>query len=157
PKEGNDPVVRREAARLFDQVAQIHHTLGQAGKAAEAWGRCAELLDSLLEEEPANNALRIALSDSRRWQGNALRDLDKVREAQSAYDQAARLQEQLLHDYPQAPLYQMALSNTLLNKAGVLAYDGHADELERLYRRILELDRAAVRAVPDNPAFNGEL
>ncbi len=54
PEEGNDPGVRREAAQLFDQVAEIHHTLGQAAKAAEAWGRQASLLTSLLEEEPAN-------------------------------------------------------------------------------------------------------
>ena len=29
--------------------------------------------------------------------------------------------------------------------------------METLYRRILELDRAAVRAAPEDPSFNGEL
>ena len=86
PEEGNDPKVRREAAQLFDQVAWIHHTLDQAGKAAEAWGRQANLLTSLLEEEPDNKALRMALSHSHRWRGNALRDLGKAREAREAYD-----------------------------------------------------------------------
>ena len=60
-------------------------------------------------------------------------------------------------DYPDEPLYQLALANTLLNTAGLLSSGGHADLVEALYRRILELDRAAVRAAPDNPAFNGEL
>jgi eukaryotic-like serine/threonine-protein kinase len=157
PEEGSDPRVRREAARLFDQVAWIHHTLGQAGDAAEAWGRRANLLTSLLEDEPDNKALRIALSHSHRWRGNALRDLGQVREAQKAYDEAARLQERLLHDYPDEPLYQLALSNTLLNTVDLLSSAGRADEVETLYRRILELDRAAVRAAPDDPDFNGEL
>ena len=57
PNEGSDPTVRREAAELFGQVAEIHHTLAQAAKAAEAWGRQASLLTSLLEEEPASKPL----------------------------------------------------------------------------------------------------
>ena len=157
PEEGNDPRVRREAAQLFGQVAEIHHTLDQAAKAAEAWGRQASLLTSLLEEEPASKALRMDLSHSHRWRGNALRDLGKAREAREAYDQAARLQEGLLRESPDEPRYQLALANTLLNTAGLLSPWAQADELEPLYRRILELDRAAVRTAPDDPEFNAEL
>ena len=156
PEEGSDPLLRRQAALLFDKVALIHHTLGQAGEAAEAWGRRASLLSSLLEAEPDDIDLRSALSHSHRWRGNALRDLGQTREAQEAYDEAARLQERLLHDHPDEPLYQLALSNTLLNTAGLLSDGGHADLVEALYHRILELDRAAVRAAPDSsPDFNG--
>ena len=72
PDEGSDPTVRREAAHLFDQVACIHHTLGQSARAVEAWGRQASLLASLVEEEPANQAHRLDLSNSHRWRGNAL-------------------------------------------------------------------------------------
>ena len=55
------------------------------------------------------------------------------------------------------PAYQLALANTLLNMAGLLSPWSQADELEPLYRRILELDRAAVRTAPDDPEFNAEL
>ena len=157
PEEGNDPKVRREAVQLFGQVAEIHHTLDQAAKAAEAWGRQASLLTSLLEEEPASKALRMDLSHSHRWRGNALRDLGKAREAREAYDQAARLQEGLLREFPDEARYQLALANTLLNMAGLLSPWDQADELEPLYRRVLELDRAAVRTAPDDPVFNAEL
>jgi tetratricopeptide (TPR) repeat protein len=100
PEEGNDPSVRREAAELFRQVAEIHHTRGQWGKAAEAYGRQAGLLTSLLEEDPANKALRIELADAHRWRGNALRDLGQVSEAREAYGRAARLHEELLRESP---------------------------------------------------------
>ena len=152
PEEGNDPTVRREAAQLFGQVAEIHHTLDQAAKAAEAWGRQASLLTSLLEEEPASKALRMELADSHRWRGNALRDLGKLREAREAYDQAAALQEALLRESPDEARYQLALANTLLNTASLLSPWDQADELEPLYRRIVELDRAAVRTAPDDPS-----
>jgi serine/threonine-protein kinase len=156
PEEGNDPRVRREAAQLFRQVAEIHHSLGQAGKAAKARGRHVSLLTSLLKEEPASKALRIELADSHRWWGNALRDLGKAREAREAYDQAAELHEGLLREFPDDAGYRVALANTLLNIATLLSRH-QAEELERLYRRILDLDRAAVRAAPGNPGFNAEL
>jgi tetratricopeptide (TPR) repeat protein len=157
PEEGNDPRVRREAAHLFGQVAAINLTLGQMGKAAEALGHRASLLASLLEEEPASKALRIALADCHRWRGNALRDLGKAREAREAYGQAAGLHEGLLRESPDEALYQVALANTLLNTTTVLSRRDQAEELEPIYRRMLELVRAAVRAAPNNPAFQAEL
>ena len=157
PNEGNDPRMRREAVQLFGQVAEIHHTLDQATKAAEAWARQASLLKSLLEEEPASKDLRIRLADAHRWRGNAPRDLGNVREAREAYDQAASIQEALCRESPDEPLCQMALSNTLLNTASILSNLAHGDELERLYRRVIELDRAAVHTAPDNQPFNAEL
>jgi serine/threonine protein kinase/tetratricopeptide (TPR) repeat protein len=157
PDEGNDPTVRREAAQLFGQVGWIHLTLDQPGKAAEAWGRQASLLTSLLDEKPANKALRVALAYCHRWRGNALRDFRKAREAREAYDQAAEIQEGLLRESPEEAGYQTALANTLLNTAGLLSLTDQAQELESLYHRILELNRSAVHAAPNNPVFNAEL
>jgi tetratricopeptide (TPR) repeat protein len=91
PEEGNDPRVRREAAELFRQVADIHGYLGQVDRAVEAYGRQASLLASLLEEEPASKVLRSALADSMRSWGHMLRQMGKAREARDAYDQAAEL------------------------------------------------------------------
>jgi serine/threonine-protein kinase len=157
PEEGNDPKVRQEAAQLFGQVAWIHTTLGQVGKAAEAWDRQAGLLTSLLKEDPASKDLRLGLAHTYRWRGNALRELGKVDDARTAYDQAAALQEQLLRESPGEAGYQVALANTLLNTASVLSRSDNAHELEPLYRRMVELDRAAVRVAPDDPAFKEEL
>src|SRR5262249_49227414 len=61
PEEGDSPLVRREAARLFRQVAEIHHHLGQPGLAAEAYGHQESLLSRLIEKEPANKDLRLEL------------------------------------------------------------------------------------------------
>jgi serine/threonine protein kinase len=157
PKEGTDPRVRREAAQLYHRVGHIHHTLGQWGKAADAYAQERDLLASLVEEEPAGKDLRMRLADSHRWRANALRDLGRVPDALEAYDQAARLHEGLMLEFPDEPLYQMALANTLLNKANLYSRRDQAEELERLYRRVIELDRAAARAAPDDPRFREEL
>jgi tetratricopeptide (TPR) repeat protein len=51
----------------------------------------------------------------------------------------------------------VALANTLLNMAHLLAGQNPAEDQERLYGRILELFRAAVQAAPDNTKFKAEL
>ena len=157
PEEGNDPEVRREAAKMFLQVAEIHYALGQAGKAAEAFDRQARLLSSLLEEDPTSKDLRIALADSRRWRGNALRELGKAREARQAYDQAAALHQALLKESPDEALYKAALANTLLNTATLLSRRDQAEELEPLHHRVLKLNREAVRSRPNELRFQVEL
>jgi serine/threonine protein kinase len=157
PDEGNDPRVRQEAARLFGHVAWIHQTLGQSEKAAEVWDRQASVVASLLSDEPGNKTLRLGLADIHRWRGNMLRDLGKAREARAAYDQAAVLHEGLLRESPGEAQYKIALANTLLNTADLLPRPDPTGELEKLYHRMLELDRDAVRAVPENPQFQAEL
>jgi tetratricopeptide (TPR) repeat protein len=157
PKERNEPKVRRKAARLFGHAAGIHHTLGHADRAADAFGRQADLLAGLREENPTDQRLRIELADSHRWRGNALRDLGKIPEARAAYEKAAALHEELLREAPDDPNYRMALANTLLNTATLLSCRSDAAALEPLYRRAVELDRGAVRARPWDPALNAEL
>jgi tetratricopeptide (TPR) repeat protein/tRNA A-37 threonylcarbamoyl transferase component Bud32 len=157
PEEGNDPRVRRQAAKLFGLVGGLHHTLGHVGKAAEAYGRQASLLASLLQEKPGCKGLRGELADSHRWRGNALRDLGKARQAREAYDRAAGLHEGLLREAPADAGYQVALANTLLNTATLLSHRDHAGELDALYRRTVVFDRAAVRAAPAKAEFHAEL
>jgi tetratricopeptide (TPR) repeat protein/tRNA A-37 threonylcarbamoyl transferase component Bud32 len=157
PEEGNDPRVRREAAHLFGRVAAIHHTLGQADKAAENYGRQADLLDNLLNEEPTDQALRMELADSHRWRGNSLRLQGEARQARQAYDQARELHAGLVRNYPDEALYQMALANTLLNIAGLLSHWDQAEDIEGLYDETLKLYQTAVRTAPDNPQCNAEL
>src|SRR5262249_8584092 len=149
---GNDPRVRREAAQLFRQVADIYYALGQAEKAAKAFGDQAGLLATLAEEEPNDKDLRFELADSQRWRGDMVRDLGKGREAREAYDGGVGLLEP-----SDEPRYQAALANTLLNRATLFSRQKHATELEPLYRRIVALDRAAVEAAAKDPVFQEEL
>ncbi len=157
PKEGNDPVVRHEAAQLLAQIADIEHTLDQVGKAAETWERQASLLTGLLAETPASQTLRSELAYSHRRRGNALRDLGRTRQAREAYDQAARLEEVLLRETPDEPNCHAALANTLLNIAVLDSSSVSANELGPLFCRIVELDRAAVRIAPAHAPYSAEL
>jgi serine/threonine protein kinase/tetratricopeptide (TPR) repeat protein len=157
PEEGHDPKVRHKAAKLYRQVANIYSTLGLAVKAEAAFDNEARLLDTLLKNDPGSKALRFELADSQRWRGNVLRDLNKPHEALAAYNQATSLQEELLSESPNDADHQVALANTLLNKATLLSYQADAKELDEIFQRILKLERAALGTLPDNPEFSAEL
>jgi tetratricopeptide (TPR) repeat protein len=157
PDEGNDPTVRREAAELYREVADIYFTLGQASKATEAYLRQASLLTTLLNDDPQNKELRYDLAHSHRRRGNLMRHLNRGREAREAYGQAIDLQEELLRESPTEARYQAALANTLRNTATLLSPHDQTDELEQLYCRIVDLDRAAVCAAPEGRHFAEEL
>jgi tetratricopeptide (TPR) repeat protein len=157
PEERSNPKVCLQAARLYGTVADIHHTLGQWGKAVEAFNRQAELLSEVLAQEGPNPAHRHELASSHRRRGNALRDLGKLTEARAAYSAAAELLEQLLGEAPETAESKVALANTLLNKAGVLSATEEPEALERLHNRILKLLGDAVAAAPKNPGYKAEL
>jgi serine/threonine-protein kinase len=155
--EYDDPRVRRDAARLYGKVGDIHYTLGQFVEAGIAYGREADLLTTLLNDEKGNKALRLAVADSYRDRGNALRNAGDVPEAQKAYDRAAQFQEELLHDYPNEPGYKVSVANTLLNSTLLLSSRDQAEEVKSRLRRAVALDREAVGAAPEEPKSNMEL
>jgi serine/threonine protein kinase len=156
PGEG-DPSVRREAARLYRQVAVIHDHLGQTAQAADAYGRVANLLNGLLDDDPSSKDLRMESADVHRWWGHELSSMGNAREAREAYRLATRLHEGLVDDFPGDPVCQMALAGTLLHTADLLQTRDHAEKLEPLYSRIVALDRKAAGAAPDNPDIKAEL
>jgi tetratricopeptide (TPR) repeat protein len=157
PGDGNDPLVRRTAGKLYGQVAQIHATLGQTEEAAEAYGNQVGLLATLLDENRGDIYLRFELGESLRWRGNLLRDLGKAREARMAYDEAVSLQDGLLSESRDEARYKVALANTLLNITTLLSRRDQVKELEALFDRILTLDRDAVDASPEGADYNAEL
>jgi tetratricopeptide (TPR) repeat protein/tRNA A-37 threonylcarbamoyl transferase component Bud32 len=156
-EEGKDPRLRHQAARMYGEVAYIYHSVGQWGRAAEAFRLQAELLSGLRAEEPADPEHGRLLAVSHRSLGNVLRDLGEVRQARAAYDRAAELHEQFLLQSPNDPGSQVALANTLLNKATLISPAEEAAELEGLYRRVVKLDRDAVKADGNNANYQAEL
>jgi tetratricopeptide (TPR) repeat protein len=156
PKEGRGPHLRLEAARMYGEVAGIYHTVGQWSRAVEAYRLQADLLSDLWAEEPANKGLGYQLAVSHRWRANVLRDRGDLQQARAAYDEAAKLQQRFLDESPKDLRAQAALANTLLNEATVFSHSDPALR-ERLYERIVELERAVVKAAGDNPSYQAEL
>lgn len=157
PEDNSDPRVRREAAKLYGQLAEIHDGLGRHDRSAEAYSRRVALLESLSDENPKDQALLIGLADSNRWLANELRIIGKPKEAAVAYKRAAKLHDQLVHESPREPRYRVALANTLLNQANLLSRRDNAKELEALFERMMELYRSAVRDDPQSLTFQTEL
>src|SRR5262249_50111421 len=95
--------------------------------------------------------------DTHRWQGNVLRDQGEPDKARMAYGKAVELHEELVQDYPEVGLYQVALANTLLNTTSLPSRSDQDGDAEATTRRMLELYRSAVHAEPNNSHFKMEL
>jgi tetratricopeptide (TPR) repeat protein/tRNA A-37 threonylcarbamoyl transferase component Bud32 len=155
-EEGQDPRLRREASRMYGEIANIYHSIGQWGKAVEAYRVQADLLVGFQAEESGNQEHIRRLADSHRARANVLRDLGEVNQARMAYTQAARIQKEILDQLPKDPGAMIALANTLLNKATLISRD-QAEELEELYSQVIKLDQAAVDAARDHLGYQAEL
>jgi tetratricopeptide (TPR) repeat protein len=157
PEGSKDPRLRREAARMYGEVANVYHSVGRWGQAVEAYRRQVDLLASLQAEEQDNKELGRQTANSHRARGNVLRDLGDVEQARAAYGRAAELQEQFLDQSPNDPGEQVALANTLLNLASLTSSWDRLEDLEGLYRRLVKLDRAALDHAPENLGYQSEL
>jgi serine/threonine protein kinase/tetratricopeptide (TPR) repeat protein len=155
-EEKVDSRFRLEAGRMYGEIAYIYHSLGQAGRAVEAYRSQSELLAALLDEAPADKDLAGQLAKSYRDRGNVWRDAGETSQARAAYDQAADLQERCLTRFTKDPAFQAALANTLVNKARLVSSQ-EPDASLALYQRAVELNRAALNAEPDSSWFQSEL
>ena len=150
--------MRREAAQLFGQVAWIHHTLDQAAKAAEAWGRQASLLTSLLEEEPASKTLRYGICRTAIG-GGVTRCATLARRAKPERPTTRRpgFRKACSASLPTRPGTNWRSPTPCSIWPGLLSPRDAGRRAGALYRRVVELDRAAIRTAPDDPGFNAEL
>jgi tetratricopeptide (TPR) repeat protein len=157
PQETIDPRLREEAARMYGEVAGTYHATGKWHQSLGAYWRQAELLAAMAREEPAHEEHNRKLALSYRACGNVLRDLGETPDARAAYQQAVELQERLMAESPGNLDLQVALSNTLLNLTTTMSPQGEAEEIEKVFRRVVKLDRAAVDADGPGSRFLPEL
>jgi tetratricopeptide (TPR) repeat protein len=157
PEEGNDPRVRREAAQLFRQVAEIRHSLGrvlaaagQAREAEDSYQKAVNLLDRLAEQSPESAVLRADLARTLAGQADLLKDLGRLRDAEEVRRRVIGCYERLKADFPEGPHHRRNLVVSYLGLVSLLWELGRQAEAAEPYRKALGLGGA-------DPAVDNEL
>ncbi len=144
-----------DAARLFDLAEAEYQEAVKLGK-------------ELVEKQPRKTtyAWRLAAFYNNlgmaQQEAGALR-IDKYSEAQKSYEEALRRRQQLTADYPDVPLYQQELSNTLSNLASVHKALQHLLAAEKFFERAVQTQENVVDylrqhgGVRNLPAYENEL
>ena len=147
------PKLRLDTANAHRRVSAIRSRLGRYAQAATAIERALEILDEL----PADVAVRALRTDCEIERGRQLREQERWDEAEKAYGRALLLATSLAEEHAKRPGYRMVKAK-VLNQLGVLfkRSDRPADAMDA-WERALALRRELVEDFPDTPAYTRQL
>ncbi len=130
-----------------EEIGLVNVRLGDGGRitgrtdqAIAEYKRAIRQFQKLADASPRISKYRQELADAYNWLGETERPTAKYRsDAEAAYDHALSLQQNLQHQFPTDPAYQLMLARTYYNR-GILRKDsGRAKEAEGDYREAIRL------------------
>ncbi|MGB8986705.1 MAG: ATP-binding protein, partial [Candidatus Sulfotelmatobacter sp.] len=146
-QEENDPGFQEQAARLHSKLGDINRLLERPEDAVAQYKEAIGALEKLHQNHPQDAAYRQGLGYAYNWLGETLRSwagetpnrASKRSDAESAYNSALRLQQELHSEFPQSAQYQQELARTYYNR-GILRYDdGNRSATESDFRDAIQL------------------
>lgn len=128
------------------------------GHEAKDWLESVERKAQQLKQGENNSTRsRLLLTRAKNGLGVYYRQTGNLPDAHRAIDEAIVEQEQLVQAYPQRHWMQVALHQSRVNLATVMAEQGKASQAEHLLRELLDEAVALCGQHPDSPAFQREL
>lgn len=138
---------RLETARTRTRLGDINRLLGKYQDAVNEYQLAITGLESLAKQHPDNPEYRQAEAYSYNWLGETLRIwLEEAQkpvpytraDAENEYDNALRLQQELVHQIPGNSSYQQELARTYYNR-GILRYSTDLNHSESDFRQAVGL------------------
>ena len=124
-REPTNDRIRTEMAEAHFRLGDINRLLENRDEAAKQYQQAIAQFTALVKKHPQDPALRQWLANSYNWLGETLRVVPAQHtEAAEAYNQAAALQQALVHEDSSNAIYQRELARTFYNR-GILRYADH--------------------------------
>jgi eukaryotic-like serine/threonine-protein kinase len=149
-EQGDDPALKLETAGVWFKIGAMRYYLGQNAEADHAYSQGEGLIEQLLAEKPADAALRSLRADAYLWHGHVLRQKNGIDHptAMTSYERAIAAAEQLMHEYPDNPQFQLTYSNALMNWGSSRAVRD-LDGAESAFRKAAAVQRKMMADRPD--------
>jgi tetratricopeptide (TPR) repeat protein len=142
---GRDPALRRQTARAYRRVGDLHYQLGNLAESLDGFQMAGQILQALQARQPNDAALAYELGLTWKGYGNTLASLRRFADAEAAYRKTIELAEALLQSEAR-PLHRRLLADALNNLGVLLTAQG----------RLAEADQALVRALAIRAADAGD-
>jgi tetratricopeptide (TPR) repeat protein/energy-coupling factor transporter ATP-binding protein EcfA2 len=124
-REPSNDQIRTEMAEAHFRLGDINRLLENRDEAAKQYQQAIVQFTALVKKHSQDPALRQWLANSYNWLGETLRVIPAQHiEAAEAYNQAAALQQALVHEDSNKAIYQRELARTYYNR-GILSYADH--------------------------------
>jgi serine/threonine protein kinase len=114
-QESDDPLLRREAARVYYRMAGVYLLLGDAKSAAQTLQKTKELQEALCEQFPDIIEYRHDLVKTVNFLGNAEVMQGQYVTSRNMYEKAAKNAEALVQAFPENAEFKITLVRTLLS------------------------------------------
>jgi tetratricopeptide (TPR) repeat protein/tRNA A-37 threonylcarbamoyl transferase component Bud32 len=148
-----DPAVKRETAKAYKRVADIHQNLRHWPEAKEAYSRAITFLRQLAEEQPEDTSVWGNLAKRYHDLASVLDRTGPPQEAEHAYREAIAVYEKLVRadGSPEVFRYRGELAECLYNLGTHLRNHGQAAEAQASYRRATDLVEKLQKETPSDP------
>ena len=143
----DDPVVRRDAARVFREVANIDRMLGRFPHAVEAYNRSVSLLEELAQQFPETPAHRDQLAETLLDAGETMRMEGRPQNAEPFCRRASDLADRILSGSPDRPAFRRTKAECLASLAAILVETGRYAEGQAAGEQAIGLLRPFVDSV----------
>lgn len=149
----NSEAMRNESSQAHFRLGDIDRLLQEAPGAAAEYRKAIAELEALAKDYPRKDQYRQALANCYNWLGETLRNNgDLGRDAADAYENALRLQQELLRTSPDNAQYRRELARTHYNR-GILDYSlGHTNDADSDFREAIRLLTPLAEKEPASPA-----
>ncbi len=147
---------RTDLGRLHLRLGSLLARTGRQADALTEFDR-ALAIRGRLARESGDLRSRSMLAEAHNSRANLLADLGRLPQAHEVYEQAVRIQEDLVTAQPSNAEWRGDLAGTLNNLAILLKSRGDWAAAEAVYRRALVIRRGLLEAEPGNPVLRSRL
>jgi serine/threonine-protein kinase len=156
---GNPSVTRfqHDLARSYVNIGNRLNDMGHPEEALESFRSAVAIGDRIARDNPTITEFQRELAAGHNGIGTVLSNTNRAAEALESYRLALAIWERLTRDNPSLHADQSALGITLHNIAEIEMSRRQWNDARDLFDRAARCQRAALAAMPGDPAFRGAL
>jgi tetratricopeptide (TPR) repeat protein/peroxiredoxin/tRNA A-37 threonylcarbamoyl transferase component Bud32 len=155
-ERGQDPVVRRQAAQLYQRIGDLA-ILGSGPNGPEAYAKAIEFFKGLAEQDPKNQEDRLMLAHTHSQLAQLQRRMRQYKEAEKSYTEAIRLREKLIAEFPTNPVHRYRTAHYRFLLGDLLDQQNRVKDAEPLYRRARAELEQLIKEHPAEASYRGSL
>ena len=156
--EGDDPELRRDAARAYRQKGNVENLLGHGPEAEDAYRRAAEMQKKLVEEFPHEPDHRNDLATTYNDLGTLLQTTGRPdAEVEEAYQSAAKWGDPLVTEFPDRADYRQGVATIHNNLGQLRSRQRRLEDARTEHNRALTLRNQSFQESPDKPEYRQNL
>ena len=152
-ERGKEPSLRRQAAQLHQRIGDLQALRNDSADGVGAYQKAIDYYRGLIKEGPASEQDRVELAYTCSQLAALQKQARRYQQARKACEEAIRLRDQMVIDYPRNPIHRFRTASYRFALADLLDEWGKPKDAETCYRRALKDQEQLVKDHPGEAGF----